>query len=330
VRFAREAEVHAVVCAPASRLAASDGAVLEGRFAANVIRAGHVTVTGVVATTTTTTTLPPVCGNSVLESGEDCDPPGADCPGATTCDADCHCPAVPTTTTTSSSTSTTTTTLPVCGDGIVSGTEQCDPAAPVPGCGPQQVCTACACAPIPVEICDNCIDDDGNGLADFEDPACCGGHAPFALALTRGRIKSQGLTTSKVDLRGTLAASGLDRVNFLRHEVVLQIRPEGGNQLLCARVPAGALHKSGNAFRFRDRKRTIESAQGLQTLVIGVRPDRSVNLHAKGSRVRLRTPHDGTLDVTVGLRNPGGNAESFCSTAVVPFRVGPQGQLMLP
>src|SRR5262245_53294682 len=50
----------------------------------------------------------PVCGNDVHEPGEQCD--GADdtfCPGA--CAPDCTCPA------------------PVCGDGVVGGTEECDP-----------------------------------------------------------------------------------------------------------------------------------------------------------------------------------------------------------
>ena len=47
----------------------------------------------------------PVCGNSVVEDGEDCDPPD----GAT-CDENCH-----------------TTQEPVCGNGVVEDGENCDP-----------------------------------------------------------------------------------------------------------------------------------------------------------------------------------------------------------
>ena len=113
--------------------------------------------------------------------------------------------------------------------------------------------------------------------------------------------------------------------------MIIQVRPEGGGDLLCARIPAGALHKSGNAFRFRDRKRTVGDAQGLQTVVLTVHADRSVTFRAKGSRIRLRTPHEGNLEITVGLLNPdAGNAENFCSSGVQAFRVGGQGQLILP
>src|SRR2546422_3168126 len=35
------------------------------------------------------------------------------------------------------------------------------------------------------EICANCIDDDSNGLTDFEDPACCAGVQSFAMTVDR-------------------------------------------------------------------------------------------------------------------------------------------------
>jgi hypothetical protein len=74
----------------------------------------------------------PVCGNDVHEPGEQCD--GTDdafCPGA--CAGDCTCPA------------------PVCGDGVVGGTEECDASScygdPSYGCfppGDPQECRCCA------------------------------------------------------------------------------------------------------------------------------------------------------------------------------------------
>jgi hypothetical protein len=40
------------------------------------------------------------------------------------------------------------------------------------------------------EDCANCLDDDGNGLVDYDDPACCGGSAPAGLVLKRARLKA--------------------------------------------------------------------------------------------------------------------------------------------
>ena len=106
---------------------------------------------------TSSSTIPaPVCGNGVIEAGEQCDPPGSiSCPAGSpagaflACGASCTCPAAPTTTSTTSpaptttttstvttstiTTTTTTTTLPPqCGNGTVDGSEQCDPAGGLP------------------------------------------------------------------------------------------------------------------------------------------------------------------------------------------------------
>src|SRR5262245_52036317 len=73
---------------------------------------------------------PAICGDGVVEAGEQCDPPGSiTCPPGSpagaflACNQDCTCP----TTTTTTTTSTTSTTVQTCGDGIVQPPEQCDP-----------------------------------------------------------------------------------------------------------------------------------------------------------------------------------------------------------
>ena len=40
----------------------------------------------------------------------------------------------------------------------------------------------------PETNCGNCLDDDGDGLTDFEDPNCCSESGP-ALSLQRGLMK---------------------------------------------------------------------------------------------------------------------------------------------
>src|SRR5206468_2515930 len=103
----------------------------------------------------------------------------------------------PTTTTTPGTTSTTTTTL---------------------GTGP---------VPPPRDICGNCIDDDRNGLTDFEDPACCMQSQAFTMTVTRGLLRPRGAAT-RLKLKSLLAKVGLADVNPLKQDVFVQIRPAGG------------------------------------------------------------------------------------------------------
>src|SRR5262249_19009613 len=48
---------------------------------------------------------------------------------------------------------------------------------------------------VPTEICGNCIDDDGDGLTDFEDPDCCAGATQAALTIKKARLAPHGSTT---------------------------------------------------------------------------------------------------------------------------------------
>lgn len=94
---------------------------------------------------------PPVCGNGVNESGEQCD--GADdaaCPGA--CGSDCSCPA------------------PVCGNGIVESGEQCDGAS-ASACPTGSCESDCSCS---APVCGNGVAEAGEAC-DGDDDALCPG-----------------------------------------------------------------------------------------------------------------------------------------------------------
>src|SRR5439155_26164878 len=135
----------------------------------------------------------------------------------------------------------------VCSNGTIPG---CTPCTTSADCDDQDactqdLCTAGACAHTPlancpaplVEICGNCIDDDGNGLTDFEDPACCPQARTFQATIRKLRIGARGTGTSKLRLHETVA-SGLGDANPLVEDVFVQIRPANGFEALCAKVPA--------------------------------------------------------------------------------------------
>ena len=114
--------------------------------------------------------LPPVCGDSVVESPETCDPPGfsATCLSLS-CGTDCTCEAP----------------APVCGDSVVESPETCDPpgfsltclslscgvdctcdAPLVCGdgiCDASEECSAPTCGPVTLDGC--CCADCGCGLS---------------------------------------------------------------------------------------------------------------------------------------------------------------------
>ncbi len=181
------------------------------------------------------------------------------------------------------------------------------------------------------EICDNCIDDDGNGLTDFEDPACCQGVQQFAMAVGRARITPEG-PVSFLRLKTLLARTGLEHVNPLAGDnVTLQIRQEGGGEVLCARIPAEKFMRMHGEFKFWDRQHTVASAKHIDDLAVHVGPGRTVKLRTLGKRVLFQSPSHGALIVTVGFRNPA-TAESgnHCSRTTQPLETGPTGGLRFP
>ena len=237
----------------------------------------------------------------------------------------------------------------VCGNGVIDPGEVCDGDVP---CGSSaggaftsssaggafirclDNCTRrddSECTTTPHEICGNCIDDDGNGLTDFEDPACCAQVQKFEMSLSKGRIHPRG-TTSKLLLKSLLARAGLSAVNPLQEDVFLQIRPSGGtSDLLCAQMPASHFMRRHGAFRFWDRKNLVSSAKGIQDMTIKVSRNGSVKFRTHGKHVQLSNVKQGSLVLTVSFHsNTAGNAPNQCSQTVESFRTGSTGALKAP
>jgi len=353
VHFSGHADVHAALCAPDAMLRLTREANLNGVFVASRIRteritgelpsttttttASSTTSTSHPGSTTTSTTVPidcsKACGNGHIDAAckEKCDGLDFDhtsCPGSSavgaflTCKADCTidfdgCPNAL-----------------KCGNGVKEPFEQCDPVALNAACPDGKVCgaagTAVGCLCVPKEICGNCIDDDGNGDTDFEDAACCPQLQTFRMAVSHARLRPRG-ALSTLRLRTILARAGLSKINPQKQDVFVQIRPSGGPDLFCARIPADKFMRIRRGFSFWDKKHHVTSAKGISDAKVMVRRDGTVRFRALGRRAQMRTPARGPLQLTVAFHDAAtGDAQNSCSTETPAFRTGRRGRLIVP
>ena len=340
------------------------------------------TTTTTSTSSTTTTTQPPVCGNGIVEPGEQCDGdivcggsaegvflPEAEGGPANFVDCDpetCQiietgpCPTSTTTSTTTTSsttlapvtttTTTTSTTAPdcaaLCGNSIIDvecgevcdtenfGGESCSPDS----AGGALLCTD-ECHQIdrsgctaPAEDCTNCVDDNGNGLVDYEDPECCSGTQEFAATLRKARMRPKGSDQSFLRIRSALGSN--IGVNPMANQVTVQIRQQNGPQVLCARVPVGAMMKMhhGKVFKFWYAKnQKVVTAEGIDDLKIRFKKNGQARFGTQGKRVQFTTPNAGSMQVIVGFHDPTvGNQGNVCSAFVQAFRTGKKGALLAP
>jgi len=168
---------------------------------------------------------------------------------------------------------------------------------------------------VPDERCDNCRDDDGNGLIDAEDPRCCASRADGTLQ--RGLLRPRADGTTTLRLNATLGDAGL-AVDPPAEDVSLLVRA-GDGEPLCVVLPAGSFTQRGRRFRHQGPK---ETAGVLRRAVIPVKADGTVRYRALGPR--LPFPIDATASrlavaVTVGF-HPSGGETARCSTMRADFR----------
>jgi hypothetical protein len=186
----------------------------------------------------------------------------------------------------------------------------------------------------PKEICGNCIDDDNNGLTDFEDPACCSGSQAFTTVLRKAKIRDRG-DVSYLRIKSTLASSGLSDVDPMHRgtDVFLQIRNVAGNELLCAKFPAMKFMRMHGAFKYWwDRKHPpLPSTKGIDDLALVVKKDGSLRMRTLGNRAQFKSPGPSMLEVTLGLRDPNtAEVSNKCSRVTQAFRAGKKNQLVVP
>jgi hypothetical protein len=155
------------------------------------------------------------------------------------------------------------------------------------------------------ETCGDCRDNDADGLVDFEDPDCC--ERTHSLTLRRVVMRADGLR-----LRSRPSATGMARLDPARDRVTLQLSDRDG-QLYCQdlafRVTKSAVTRG--ALRFTDKTGT--RAAGLQRARLKIRTDGRMVFRAAGRKMRLRTPADSGVRVTL-------RAGGQCLQATAPLR----------
>lgn len=179
------------------------------------------------------------------------------------------------------------------------------------------------------ELCGNCLDDDGDGLVDVEDPACCGGVAPSPLQLQRVQIapRPRGDGT-RLAVKARTGGLGLVRPPSAA-DVALVVRAAAALAPYCARMPADRVTATKTGLRFKDRKGLVSSAQGISQLKMLVRKDGQVRLAVRGTRTRLGTIPPGTLHVTVAVVPPP-ETQARCTRATVTLRGRRRGAVRYP
>jgi len=173
--------------------------------------------------------------------------------------------------------------------------------------------------PTPGEICGDCIDNDGNGLTDLEDPACCGETQTFAMTLSRGVIVPRG-DTSKLRLRSILSGAGMTSITPTAQDVLLQLRPADGKDIFCARIPATAFVQHHNSFKFLARRTPTATAKGLDGVMVKVRHDGTVRFRTRAKNAQIASPEQGSMQLTVGFVSSTNPTANRCSSTMSSFQ----------
>ena len=196
-----------------------------------------------------------------------------------------------------------------CAIGLVAG---CEPCTTVADCNDGNSCTtdscvnrvcrhdeAASCDPTPVEQCGNCLDDDGDGLVDAEDPDCCS--EPMALELRGMRLRqAAGKKPSRFRMRARYAAIVPAGFDPMTADSSLQIADANG-QVFCQTVGApNWTHPRRRLFRFRDK--TAAFAGGLKVGKFRMKRKGDIMFATRGKRLQLRATdgHDLRVIVRVG------------------------------
>ena len=164
----------------------------------------------------------------------------------------------------------------------------------------------------PTEVCGNCADDDGNGLTDDEDPACCANPAAMQVKKVLIVPGPAGAMKGHLSLTAILAQTGFADVDPTRDDVTVQFHNPNG-ELLCATASheRWTRERRRGPFQFGDPTGTV--AQGLRKMQIKVQKNGSTRFTTAGKKMDLGRYAQPTFTTTVRVGDR-------CSTATIALR----------
>lgn len=87
------------------------------------------------------------------------------------------------------------------------------------------------------EICNNCLDDDGDGMVDAEDPDCCA-QTTYTVDFAKLRSKKAAAGNGKLSMKAHFDGGAFDDANPLTEGMTVQIRNDQGKLLVCCAIEA--------------------------------------------------------------------------------------------
>ena len=214
----------------------------------------------------------------------------------------------------------------LCSESTIPGCILCNTAAdcPVTDCqtatcnaGTCAISTVADCkAPAPKEICGDCIDNDGDGLVDAEDPDCC--EAPLAFGAKIVQLRPLSRKGDRLRLMGQFAPKKPAGFDPRTQDTSIQLTDDQG-ALFCATVDSSHWMPMGkNTISFWTKKNQSNFANGLTDGRFTVKRNGSVIFRTHGTKTKLRTPMARRVQITVRV----GNQCSTTTTALRPTKSG--------
>ena len=153
----------------------------------------------------------------------------------------------------------------------------------------------------PLEICGNCIDDDGDGLVDYEDADCCDQSSALGLKKLRFRTKPV-VGKNRLRLKARFAETTPERFEESVPGTTIQLRDVEG-ELFCQNVPFvpnAALARKG-LYKFKDKTGTLAAGLRRARFRVNQKKGGHIAFRAKGKKMTFRDPVGTDLQVTIGV-----------------------------
>ena len=172
------------------------------------------------------------------------------------------------------------------------------------------------------EACNNCVDDDGDGRTDYEDPACCTQTAAMQVKKLLIVPGPAGAMKGHLSLAAILAQAGFVDVDPTRDDVTVQFRNQNG-ELLCANISHQRWKRGKRRGPFIFGDSTGALAQGLRKMQIKAEKSGSVRFTAAGKKMDLDRYARPELTATVRVGDR-------CSTATIALRSRKNKKFVFP